>query len=297
MSDHAFRPLGAAKPAASGGGRSRHAVSASAGAGRRRTLRPDASKRADPRREQRPSRSDCAARNSRAQGAPRCPRSAPPALRAAGGLDRASREPFLGNYRRPQRKCLTTVSGGATVGSSSLAATRSPLHIARCGARSNRRSQATVRSPLLNSLPGRLFVRRHVRETDDRIGLRFGPQARRRSDRAPHVDNRHAATAIRLSVVDASGAALSAPDSPRTNNGHRRSKWAGVSWPKDDDHERDAAGDTGLTLVRTTTDADDDGADDVASRVRSRAGAAGRTRVLRARTEAAIARRFNEVKS
>jgi hypothetical protein len=52
----------------------------------------------------------------------------------------------------------------------------SPLHIARCGARSNRRSQATVRSLLLKALPGCLFVRRQVRETDDRIGLRFGPR-------------------------------------------------------------------------------------------------------------------------
>ena len=40
---------------------------------------------------------------------------APPALRAADGLDRASRDPFSGNYRRPTRKCLTTVGGGATV--------------------------------------------------------------------------------------------------------------------------------------------------------------------------------------
>ena len=83
---------------------------------------------------------------------------------------------FPGNYRRPLRKCLTTVGSGATVGSTSPAAVHSPLHIARCGARSNRRSQATVRSPLLKPLPGCLFVRRHVRETDDRTGLRFGPR-------------------------------------------------------------------------------------------------------------------------
>jgi hypothetical protein len=43
--------------------------------------------------------------------------------------------------------------------------TRGPLHIALCGARSNRRSQITVRYPILNSLPGCLFVRRHVRES------------------------------------------------------------------------------------------------------------------------------------
>ena len=99
---------------------------------------------------------------------PRCARLTALTARAA------TRSP--GNYRRPARKCLTTVGGGATVGSSSPAAVRSPLHIARCGARSNRRSQATVRSPLLKPLPGCLFVRRHVRETDNRIGLRFGPR-------------------------------------------------------------------------------------------------------------------------
>ena len=128
----------------------------------------------DPRREQRPSHRQCAARNSRAQGASRVLGFAPPALRAADGLDRASRDPFPGNYRRPARKCLTTVDSGATVGSSSPAADRSPLHIARCGARSSRRSQTTARSPILKPLPGCLFVRRHVRETDNRGGLRFG---------------------------------------------------------------------------------------------------------------------------
>ena len=68
------------------------------------------------------------------------------------------------------------VGGGVTVGSSSPAVVRSPLRIARCGARSNRRSQATVRSPILKPLPDCPFVRRHVRETDNRIGLRFGPR-------------------------------------------------------------------------------------------------------------------------
>ena len=152
-----------------------------------------------------------------------------------------------------QRKCLTTVGGGATVGSSSPAAVRSPLHIARCGARSNRRSQATVRSPLLKPLPGCLFVRRHVRETDNRIGLRFGlrPGA---DPTVHHTSNHHAATAVRLSEVDASGDALSAPIH-REQQRHRRSEWAGVSWPKDDDHERDAAGGIGFALVRRTADA------------------------------------------
>jgi hypothetical protein len=88
---------------------------------------------------------------------------APPALRAAGGLDRANREPVLAiidgchtqlDDVERRRYCLI-IFAGCTVSS---------LHIARCGARSDRRSQATVRSPLLKPHPGRLFVRRHVRK-------------------------------------------------------------------------------------------------------------------------------------
>ena len=149
---------------------------------------------------------------------------------------------------------MTPCASGATFESSSLAATRGPLHIARCGACSNRRSQATVRSPLLKPLPGCLFVRRHVRETDNRIGLRFGlrPSA---DPTVHHASNHHAVTATRLSDVDASGAAPSAPISLRKNDEHRRSEWARVSWPKEDDHERDAAGGIGLALGRRTTGA------------------------------------------
>ena len=58
--------------------------------------------------------------------------------------------------------------------------------------------------------PGRLLVRRHVRETDIETGLRFGQ--RPGADPTVHdTSNHHAATAVRLSEVDASGDALSAP--------------------------------------------------------------------------------------
>jgi hypothetical protein len=63
-----------------------------------------------------------------------------------------------------------------------------------------------------------------------------------------HTSNHHAATAVRLSEVDAAGDALSAPIQHEQQR-HRRSEWAGVSWPKDDDHERDAAGGIGLDLA------------------------------------------------
>lgn len=148
---------------------------------------------------------------------------------------------------------MTTVGGGATVGSSSPAAVRSSLRIDRCGARSNRRPQAAVRSLLLKPLPRCLFVRRHVRETDNRVGLRLGP--RPGADPTVHrTSNHHAATAVRLSEVDASGDALSAP-THREQQRHRRSEWAGVSWPKDDDAERHAAGGIGVALVRRTSGA------------------------------------------
>jgi hypothetical protein len=71
---------------------------------------------------------------------------------------------FLGNCRRPLEKCLTTITNGATVGLPAGCDSR-PLHTARCAARSNRRSQATIRSSVLGSFLGLLFVRRHARET------------------------------------------------------------------------------------------------------------------------------------
>jgi hypothetical protein len=134
---------------------------------------------------------------------------------------------------------LTKVGGGATVGSSSPAAVRSPLRIARCGACSDRRSQTTVRSHFSNHF---LVVPScdvsPLNRQPNRTALRS--QARRRSDRAARP-NHHAATAVRLSEVDASGDALSAPITVNKQR-HRRSEWAGVSWPKDDDREPDAAG-------------------------------------------------------
>jgi hypothetical protein len=70
--------------------------------------------------------------------------------------------------------------------------------------------------PTSQATPGYLFVRRHVRETGSRIGLRFGP--RPSADPTVHdTSNHHAATAVRLSEVDASGDALSAPITVNNN--------------------------------------------------------------------------------
>jgi hypothetical protein len=57
-----------------------------------------------------------------------------PRVRAAGGLDRAIREPLERNCRRPRVNLLTTRADSAIVEFSSTVATRNPLHIARCGA-------------------------------------------------------------------------------------------------------------------------------------------------------------------
>ena len=107
--------------------------------------------------------------------------------------------------------------------------------------------------PLLKPFPGCLFARGHVRDTDNQIGLRFGP--RPGADPIVHqTSNHHAATAVRLSEVDASGDALSAPIHCEQQR-HRRSEWVGVSWPTEDAHERDAAGVIGFTVVRRTAGA------------------------------------------
>ncbi len=91
-----------------------------------------------------------------------------PAARG-GGLDPASRDPCPGNYRPPRLKCLTAVGVGATVGSSSPAATRSPStspgveHVRIGGFRPRFVLRFSTR------FSGCLLARRHVREADNRI--------------------------------------------------------------------------------------------------------------------------------
>jgi len=186
---------------------------------------------------------------------------------------------------RPERKCLTTVGSGATVGSSSAAAVRSPLRIARCGARSDRWSQTTIRSPVLNSLPGCLFVRRHVREADNRIGLRsVSGQAQIRPCTARPLH--HAATAVRLSEVDASGDALSAPITVNNSGIDARN---GQAY-----HGRKTIATNGARPAASGSRAGEGQRAEerqrrqLASCVRSCTGTTGRARILRAGTEAAI---------
>jgi len=167
------------------------------------------------------------------------------------------------------------------------AADRSPLHVARRGARSNRRSQATIRFPLLKPLLGCLFVRRHVRETDDENRTALRSQARRRSDSAPHVQiitlprryacqksmRREMRSARPFTVnnrgIDArNGQAYHGRQTTLTNETRPASLGSRSCEGQREHRERRGR---------------------VASRVRSCSGAAGRTRVLRVGTEAAIA--------
>ena len=66
---------------------------------------------------------------------------------------------------------------------------------------------------------------------------------------------RHAATARRLSVVDASEPHSVLPIQSRTStrNRHRRSTWAGVSWPNDDGIGASGGDNIGRTFARTRT--------------------------------------------
>jgi hypothetical protein len=108
-------------------GRSRHAVSVSAGAGDS----PRCDRRSPRRRAQsapclhRPSDSIVrfAVARSRRSALLR------PRIRAAGGLDRAIREPQVRNCRRPRVNLLTTRSDGGIFEFSSTVAIRNPLHI------------------------------------------------------------------------------------------------------------------------------------------------------------------------
>ena len=177
-----------------------------------------------------------------------------PRIRAAGGLDRAIREPLERNYRRPRVNLLTTRGNGAIVEFSSTVANRNPLHIARCGAHE---SAAPGHGSFLSRFtpwsPTRATTRPRIMRSD-RTALR--PQAK-----APDP-SRHFRFDIvtlprphRLSVVDASEPHSVLPIHSRTStrNRHRRSTWAGVSWPNDDDIGASGGDNIGRTLARTRT--------------------------------------------
>jgi hypothetical protein len=115
--------------------------------------------------------------------------------------------------------------------------------------------RVTIRPRITQSAPDCAVVHRSPREIrplDAHACTQHEGCARPRSS----VVNRHTATATRLSVADALGAALSAAQ-PQQNeyvNRHRRSTWAGVSWPNDD--EQNGRGGEGkgsaFALTRTT---------------------------------------------
>jgi hypothetical protein len=108
--------------------------------------------------------------------------------------------------------------------------------------------------PLSSSfLPGRLPARRHVRDVNDRIGLRvrLRPRADPLVQHIVEVVTLPRWYACQVSMRQEPHSVL--PISRRTP--HRLSAWAGVSWPKDDDHERNAAGVSGHGPARRTANA------------------------------------------
>ena len=158
---------------------------------------------------------------------------------------------------------LTTHIGGAIVKLSFAGCSTQPPPHRPVWSTRNRRPQVTVLSLLSTHTPW-LLIRATTRP---RIMLSrqtaLWPRLQRRirhptlahalDTSGAHVlifsrESGHAATAIRLSVADALGAALSAAQPQRNEyaNRHRRSRWVGVSWPNDEDHDgRDGDGTCG----------------------------------------------------
>jgi hypothetical protein len=81
------------------------------------------------------------------------------------------------------------------------------------------------------------------------------PQARATDPSTFQNRHRHAATARRLPVVDASAPHSVLPIQCRTStrNRHRRSTWAGVSWPNNDDIGASGGDNIDRTFARTRT--------------------------------------------
>ena len=92
-----------------------------------------------------------------------------------------------------------------------------------------------------------------AKQRSERTALR--PQAKAPDPSTLQNRHRHAATARRLSVVDASEPHSVLPIHCRTStrNRHRRSTWAGVSWPNDDGIGASGGDNIDRTFARTRT--------------------------------------------
>ena len=176
-----------------------------------------------------------------------------PRVRAAGGLDRPIREPLESNYRRPRVNLLTNARLQRYCRILATVAARNPLHIARCEAlESAARGHDSFFSRFTSWSLTRATTRPR-RKQWERTALRA--QARAIDPSTLQNRHRHAATARRLSVVDASEPHSVLPIHCRTStrNRHRRSTWAGVSWPNDDGIGASGGDNIGRTFARTRT--------------------------------------------
>jgi hypothetical protein len=194
-----------------------------------------------------PSRSDCAARNSRPQGAarvldslrPRCARltalTAGAATRVLAAID--GRHPDVLDDGGRRRYCLIIFAGCCSQPPPYL-----PMWSTFESPVSDHDSFATFQTTSWLSVVATSRPR-----TDNRLGLRLGlrPGA---DPTVHHVQSSrcHGGTPVRSRCVG--NCAQRAHH--REHQRHRRSEWAGVSWPKDDDHERGAANGTGLARMR-----------------------------------------------
>ena len=117
----------------------------------------------------------------------------------------------------------------------------------------NRQPQVTIRFSLFTLWSPTRATTRPRRKQSERTALR--PQASAPDPSTLQNRHRHAATALRLSVVDASEPHSVLPIHSRTStrNRHRRSTWAGVSWPNDDGIGAGGGDNIGRTPARTRT--------------------------------------------
>ena len=125
-----------------------------------------------------------------------------PRLRAAGGLDRPIREPLESNYRRPRVNLLTNARPRRYCRILFDGCGPQPLHIARCEAHESAApGHDSFLSRFISWSPTRATTRPRNKRLE-RTALR--PQTRASDPFTLQNRQRHAATARRLSVVDAS---------------------------------------------------------------------------------------------
>jgi hypothetical protein len=148
---------------------------------------------------------------------------------------------------------LTTRADSAIVEFSSTVAARNPLHIARCEAHESAASGHDSFLSRFTPWPPTRATTRPRSKRSERTALRPRPKRQIRPDFRFDIVTLPRPFACQSSMQPEPHSVLPIHCRTSTRNRHRRSRWAGVSWPNDDGIGASGGDNIDRTFARTRT--------------------------------------------